>query len=173
MDKTFKDDLYLICTECDNKFVFTRYQQRESYQKHGSVDVPTLCFVCQVQQARMAHWATIQGVERDSAEEDSAVKPSSSTHMIEPSGEKDRLDDHYGEKLTGRIKWFNKQKGFGFIQLDDGSEVFIHHSDIANKRHKNLRRGKPVHFTVEKSNKGPQATHLTVLEETLEVSKAD
>ncbi|HUW81634.1 MAG TPA: cold-shock protein [Phycisphaerae bacterium] len=62
---------------------------------------------------------------------------------------------------TGKIKWFNDQKGFGFIQSDDGGEdVFVHHSVIEMDGYRSLQEGQPVEFEVESGAKGLKATSV-------------
>ena len=62
---------------------------------------------------------------------------------------------------TGKIKWFNDQKGFGFIQSDDGGEdVFVHHSVIQMEGYRTLQEGQPVEFEVESGAKGLKATSV-------------
>ena len=53
MEKMFQDDLYLICLECRNEFVFTGFQQKKAKQKSEPMDIPSYCLVCDLQQARL------------------------------------------------------------------------------------------------------------------------
>lgn len=64
----------------------------------------------------------------------------------------------------GTVKWFQKQKGYGFItNEEDGKDVFVHYSGIAGDGFKNLEEGQKVEFDVTEGSKGPQATNVTVL----------
>ncbi|WP_437615035.1 transcription antiterminator/RNA stability regulator CspE [Erwinia sp. V71] len=67
-------------------------------------------------------------------------------------------------KMTGLVKWFNAEKGFGFISPADGSkDVFVHFSAIATDGFKTLEEGQQVSFTIENGQKGPAAANVTVL----------
>ncbi|MHC5228354.1 cold-shock protein [Enterococcus sp. LJL99] len=60
----------------------------------------------------------------------------------------------------GTVKWFNAEKGFGFISREDGSDVFVHFSAIQGDGFKTLEEGQPVSFDVEDSDRGPQAVNV-------------
>ncbi|GAA3912646.1 cold-shock protein [Microbacterium invictum] len=65
---------------------------------------------------------------------------------------------------TGIVKWFNSDKGYGFIAPDDGSaDVFAHFSAIAGSGHRNLEENQRVEFDTEAGQKGPQATNIRAL----------
>ena len=63
----------------------------------------------------------------------------------------------------GRVKWFNDQKGYGFIEQEDGPDVFVHHSGIEGSGFKSLNEGDEVTFDVEQGQKGPAAVRVTVI----------
>lgn len=62
--------------------------------------------------------------------------------------------------VTGTVKWFNEAKGFGFLEQDNGQDVFVHFSAIAGSGFKTLAEGQRVKFNVEKGPKGPQASDV-------------
>ncbi|MGZ8190434.1 MAG: cold-shock protein [Methylococcaceae bacterium] len=64
---------------------------------------------------------------------------------------------------TGIVKWFNADKGFGFIQQEKGPDVFVHYSKIRSQGFKLLTEGQRVQFNVTQGAKGPQAEDLVVL----------
>lgn len=63
----------------------------------------------------------------------------------------------------GTVKWFNNQKGFGFISDEAGNDVFVHYSGLAMDGFKSLEEGQAVQFDVVESEKGPQATNVVKL----------
>jgi CspA family cold shock protein len=64
---------------------------------------------------------------------------------------------------TGTVKWFNSEKGFGFITQDGGADVFVHFSAIAGDGYKELKENQKVEFEVKSGDKGPQAENVTVI----------
>jgi CspA family cold shock protein len=67
------------------------------------------------------------------------------------------------ERVAGTVKWFNGAKGYGFIEREEGSDVFVHFSEIRGDGFRNLEEGQSVEFTVAQGQKGPQATDVTVV----------
>ena len=64
---------------------------------------------------------------------------------------------------TGTVKWFNDQKGFGFITPENGKDVFVHHSAIVGDGYKSLQEGQQVKFDITTGPKGEQDTNVTKL----------
>jgi len=67
------------------------------------------------------------------------------------------------ERITGTVKWFNGSKGFGFIEREDGDDVFCHYSAISGEGFRNLDEGDRVEFSVEDNPRGPQAVNVVKL----------
>jgi CspA family cold shock protein len=63
----------------------------------------------------------------------------------------------------GTVKWFNERKGYGFIEQEDGPDVFVHHSGINAPGFKTLKEGDRVSFDIEQGQKGPAAANVTVV----------
>jgi len=66
--------------------------------------------------------------------------------------------------VKGTVKWFNSQKGYGFIKQDGGNDVFVHFSAIQTDGFKKLEEGQRVEFEVQKGDKGPQAANVKVIQ---------
>ena len=64
------------------------------------------------------------------------------------------------EQVTGTVKWFNDEKGFGFIEQSDGPDVFVHHTAIQAEGFKSLKEGQSVTMEVTQGQKGPQAENV-------------
>lgn len=67
------------------------------------------------------------------------------------------------ERVTGTVKWFNGAKGYGFIERDEGGDVFVHYSAIQGEGFRNLEEGQKVEFSVEQDTKGLRAANVTVI----------
>ena len=65
--------------------------------------------------------------------------------------------------INGTVKWFNAEKGFGFIEREDGSDVFVHFSGIAGEGYKTLEEGQKVDFDITEGQRGEQATNVVVM----------
>ncbi len=64
---------------------------------------------------------------------------------------------------NGKVKWFNDRKGFGFIEQQNGPDLFVHHSGIAATGFKSLTEGDQVTFDIEQGPKGPSATNVKIV----------
>ena len=65
--------------------------------------------------------------------------------------------------MTGKVKWFNAEKGYGFIESENGSDVFVHFSAIQSEGFKTLEEGQAVQFDVTQGNRGDQAANVVRL----------
>jgi CspA family cold shock protein len=65
--------------------------------------------------------------------------------------------------MNGKVKWFSSEKGFGFIEREDGGDVFVHFSAIADEGFKTLVEGQAVEFDVVDGQRGPQASNVVKL----------
>ena len=65
--------------------------------------------------------------------------------------------------MNGTVKWFNSEKGFGFITGEDGKDVFAHFSQIVSSGYKSLEEGQEVSFEITQGPKGPQAENIQVI----------
>ena len=66
-------------------------------------------------------------------------------------------------RSKGRVKWFNNRRGFGFIERDDGDDLFVHYSAIQMEGFKTLEEGQEVEFDIVEGEKGLQATNVTAV----------
>jgi CspA family cold shock protein len=68
------------------------------------------------------------------------------------------------DRESGTVKWFDNSKGYGFIQRDAGSDIFVHYSAILGVGFRSLEEGQRVEFDVEEGEKGPQAKNVNIIE---------
>lgn len=69
------------------------------------------------------------------------------------------------ERVRGVVKWFNGEKGYGFIRREGGPDVFVHYTAIGGDGYRTLKEGAEVEFVIVQGQKGQQASEVTVLEE--------
>lgn len=62
--------------------------------------------------------------------------------------------------MQGKVKWFNPEKGYGFIEVEEGKDVFVHYSEIQSEGFKTLEEGQTVEFDIVEGNRGPQAANV-------------
>ena len=73
------------------------------------------------------------------------------------------VDRYMGVAVRGKVKWFDATKGYGFIQREGGSDVFVHYSSIVGEGFRSLFEGQRVEFEVEEGLKGPQASNVSTI----------
>lgn len=71
------------------------------------------------------------------------------------------VEEVLAQRQIGKVKWFNDQKGYGFIAREDASDVFVHHTAIQMEGFRTLREGESVMYELRESSKGPQAVNVT------------
>ena len=72
-------------------------------------------------------------------------------------------EEGLGKMAKGTVKWFNNRKGYGFIALEDGKDIFVHHSAIKADGYRSLEEGQSVEFDIVQSPKGEQAANVVKL----------
>ena len=106
---------------------------------------------------------------------EAVVAPGGETSRNTPRGRKEQRDQarssprqqpkkSSGKREEGQVKWFNASKGFGFVTLDSGDEVFVHFRSIRGEGRRSLRDGQRVALEVAKTDKGPQAEDVETLD---------
>lgn len=191
MERVLRDRL-LVCAECGNEFVWTVAQQRQQGSTGNAGDAPTRCAVCSVRIERMGNdrydnghavrrspvrshrhsvtdgWAATvtrlskgRREQRNGGARNDHADRSPSDYV---SGPDHPLHGHGGEQHTGVVKWFSDKKGFGFLTLDSGIELFVHFSGIEMQGYKTLRTGQRVRVEIEDTPRGPQAGRVEVIE---------
>jgi CspA family cold shock protein len=73
------------------------------------------------------------------------------------------LEKEGATMANGIVKWFNERKGYGFIEQDEGPDVFVHHSGINATGFRSINEGDRVTFDIEEGQKGPRAVNVTVV----------
>jgi CspA family cold shock protein len=94
-----------------------------------------------------------------------ALRGETNTDRANESTSVETAFDANDDRETGRVKWFNRTKGFGFIVRDDGGEIFVHHRNIQGSGRRSLKDGELVRFKVATHDKGLQAEHVSVVNE--------
>ena len=67
------------------------------------------------------------------------------------------------DRVIGTVKWFNSEKGYGFLEREDGPDVFVHYTAIQAEGFRTLQEGQQVEFSVEQGPKGPQAARVVII----------
>ncbi|MBS1252947.1 MAG: Cold shock-like protein [Anaerolineales bacterium] len=142
--QTYSDEL-VTCESCETAFVFRVPEQRRMYEVRGEVTVPTECPACR-QGDDETGW---QGDEKTGRRRD------------EKTG---RQRDEETGRWRGEVKWFDIQKGYGFIRKPDGEEIFFHRNSLAASANpRDMAEGRQVSFEEQESSKGPEAVEVKLL----------
>ena len=80
---------------------------------------------------------------------------------LNPFGDEDQ-DRTGSTSMQGTVKWFNSEKGYGFITVKDGKDIFVHYSDIQSEGYKTLTEGQDVEFETEDGDKGVKAKNVRI-----------
>lgn len=154
-------DTLVTCATCGKDFIFRVEDQRRQSQRGEEIAPPASCPACRgvTRPERAAHGAW--GEERR-PEPRRETAPSSKAEKVEATV---ALGPGPHE---GTVKWFDGEKGYGFLAHPDGAEIFFHRSGIAPGEGVDFPDGAPVTFLIEQSEKGPQAVDVARMDEEAE-----
>ena len=145
-------DAWATCTRCNSQFIFTIEEQRRSGQQDAADSVPQLCPKCRAPEGSSAQprpeRQTQSGADRRS----------------QPRPERRTQEDVGEGPHEGTVKWYDAEKGYGFITHPGGSEFFFHRNSVNAVSAGLVQDGARVTYRVEKSPKGPQAVDVTLVE---------
>ena len=140
-------DMWLTCEECGRQFVFRVEEQRRMDRQGKEIEPPSLCPEHREGEAPRR--------EREQEQQ----RPPRAERQATP----EPVVLGYGPH-EGKVKWYSREKGYGFIVHPSGEEVFFHHSGI-KAEDEDFADGTPVTFLVEETEKGPQAVEVEHLSE--------
>jgi CspA family cold shock protein len=141
--------MLITCEECEKQFVFRVEEQRRMAARGEEVTPPDLCATCRGEEPR-THAAPPPQPKRE------APKP-----KPQPKAEPEPLGAGPHE---GEVKWYDPEKGYGFIAHPSGNEIFFHRTGIAPGEMNKFPDGTKVTFCVEETEKGPQAVEVERME---------
>lgn len=177
-------DQMLVCDRCSETFFFTVTEQRRMAEElgHQDFEAPHLCPKCRQQSAATRAPSDVERVEKATervtepvmapeqvivSESESEPEPKPEPAMVSetlPSFDESLLTDvGIKIKLIGKVKWFSRRKGFGFVTKADGEEVFFHRSEVLDDQARLLRDGTQVEFLVRQTKKGLEAFDVGIL----------
>lgn len=143
-------DTWVECEQCEKQFVYRVEQQRQQEKQGVPVVPPELCSSCR--QSTQRHREPQPQRERGAESRPQAAKAPASSDVL-----------GYGPH-EGVVKWYNSEKGYGFIAHSAGKEVFFHHTGIAPGESHEFPDGTRVTFVVEETERGPQAVEVERME---------
>jgi CspA family cold shock protein len=142
-------DTSIVCTKCGKEFVFRVEEQRRQAEQGKEIIPPELCPACNPNTDTSHH----REPQRESQAELSKEQKTEATIALGPGPHE------------GTVKWFDREKGYGFIAHSDGTEIFFHRSGIAPEEGLNFPDDTPVTFIIEQTEKGPQAVDVAHMNE--------
>ena len=142
-------DTWAICKECGKQFVFRVEDQRRQAERGGEITPPERCPSCR---------GEAKPVYRPEPRREPRPRP---VAKREPQQGADELE--YGPH-EGSVKWYDTEKGYGFIVHSSGIEVFFHRTGLAAGEVPNFPDGTSVTYCIEKTDKGPQAVEVERME---------
>lgn len=137
-------DIWATCTRCGKQFVFRVEEQRQQAERGEEVKPPDICPSCRAA-ARAQHRSKLQGEPRPRPTTEEKLE---TTVVLGPGPHE------------GTVKWYDGEKGYGFIIHSGGVEIFFHRTGIAPGERPYFPDGTPVTFLIEQTEKGPQAVDV-------------
>ena len=153
-------DTWAICTKCGNQFVFRIEEQRRQAERGGEVTPPELCPSCRAP-ARATHHREPGREPTPRPRREPTPRPRREP-TPRPRAEQPRKTPAVPEPgpHEGSVKWYDSEKGYGFIVQQSGDEIFFHRTGIAPGETPRFPDGTRVTFLVEETSKGPQAVDV-------------
>ena len=141
-------DTWAICTKCGQQFVFRIEEQRRQAERGEDITPPALCPDCQSKAHAERHTDARTGPDtrpRAEARRRAGPQPDRGPH-------------------EGRVKWYDGEKGYGFIAQTNGEEIFFHRTGFAPGETPRISPGTRVTFVIEQSDRGPQAVDVAQMD---------
>jgi CspA family cold shock protein len=133
-------DTWAICTKCGKKFVFRIEDQRRQAERGEEITPPELCPACQ-SQSHKSRRSESSGAPRSESNQKRTAESGQGPH-------------------EGSVKWYDSEKGYGFIVQQGGEDIFFHRTGIAAGETPHFPDGTRVTYLVEQTSKGPQAVDV-------------